>query len=387
MSEINSLLSVAKKVNNMAIAGLQGGSLIEFTRTTRVEPVVLLEQNLSTQPYMTDVLQSINTIFAAYYLQAVNQLSTVGGTSIIKILDPLNPNRDVLRNAVGFVGATLESLDNFKYQLPVPNKAFGLEHYIEPKVSLEDDKKSLKDKIAGHYGIGDDKKDGKEPASESKLSSKGIQEAVNLSVGKLIDVTLKAGNQEVTIPVAIRLIVSLIDSNTLVHTLSLSSKDLSVAGRYSAWKHGALSFMRDLILSQDLIDEHRRNLMKDKTGFYATNAKRNNRNIMSSIISGTPSLSSASNIMVMSKNSADKLEMEMGGRLKDFKFREKLFSETYVMLLVVVDTQWEMVKVYHRSIENPTELSVRDMKGASKDTSTDIVKLLQAYHAGSAPTL
>lgn len=348
-------LGVISKAAELASA-VKSDSLIEYGKVTRVEPVTLVDHQLLSQPVLTDVLQSLNSIFAAYYLQAVSLSCKVGSVDIIKLLDPLNPNRDVLANSSTAITGGLES---FAHALPVPYVTFGLEAYGDnPNAST----------------------------TEVKVMD-SLDRATNLSVGKLLDVKIESNGHKISIPVAVRLIVSTIASDVLVHTLSLKSKDTSVKERYHAWRAGMLTTIKDMVLCWDLISEHRRALMKDKTGFYAENEARNNRNILSTLLSGKPSIATASNIVVMSERSAKQLEAAANGKLKDFNTREKIFKDSYVMLLAVVDTQWEQVTIYHRSIDNATQLSYRDLKGASKDTGMDIGKILASFLEGKGPNL
>lgn len=349
-------LDVVGKLAEMA-SSVKSDSLVEFTKSTRVEPVTLVDQILVTNPVLTDVLQSLSSIFAAYYLQAIALTNKIGGVEVIRRLDPLNPNRDVLGNTTGFIGSV--TTEDFRYTLPVPGESYGLEAY------------------------GDLGNSSAQPAS--KLDS--LTQATNLSVGKLLEVEVSNGQNKAKIPVALRLIVSIIATDTLVHTLSLKSKDVSVKERYHAWRAGALSTIKDMILCQDLIDEHRKSLIKDTSGIYRASTTRSNKNVLSALLSGQPSIATASNIVVISDRAAKQLEVAVNGKLKDYATREKIFKDSYVMLMAVVDTQWEQVVIYHRSIDQFTQLSFRDIKSSSKDNNIDIGKILQSLLTGSAANL
>ena len=55
------------------------------------------------------------------------------------------------------------------------------------------------------------------------------------------------------------------------------------------------------------------------------------------------------------------------------------------MLLFIVDSEWEMVKIYHRGIEQPTRLTIKELKSSSKGNGPDIAEILKAYQLGRAP--
>lgn len=358
---ITTTLTAVGKIPDL-LRSARAGSLIEYTKTTRVEPVVLVDQGAVALPYIHDVLQSVNSIFAGYYLQAVALSLNVGKVDTIRVLDKVNPARDPAENAGMFIGDMLLSEESYKYGLPVIGQSFGLEAY------------------------GDDKK---QPVENSfgKDSVKMATEVANLSVGKLFDVHVESEGHKATIPVSVRLIVSAATPDNLVHILTVGSKDTSVKERYHAWRAGQLTFVKDLIMCQDLVDEHREALMKDATGQYASTLKRRDKNRLAAALSGSPSIATASNIYVLMNSTVSKLEGDIGGRLKDFKVRENIFKNTYIMLMVVIDPSWEQITIYHRSIDTPTQLSVKELKAANRGTGPDVAEILKAFQLGNAPTI
>jgi hypothetical protein len=148
-----------------------------------------------------------------------------------------------------------------------------------------------------------------------------------------------------------------------------------------------LSFIKDLIFCQDLIDARRQTLIKDKSGVFKSIIDRSNSNKISAILSGRPSVATASNILVMTKTTATQIEASVGGRFRDYSTRERMFKNTYVMLAVVIDTDFEQVTIYHRGIELPTNLSIRDIKSAGRNKNIDVGEILRAYQLGSNPTI
>lgn len=357
--------SLAQNSNLLAFAGetanITPGSLIEFSKTTRVEPIVLVDQKIIHLPYMQDVQQSLVSIFAAYYLQAVALSVNVGKVNTLKLLDRINPNRS-LSLAIEDHKETTMKTESYKYQLPLPGEAVGLEAY-GLDVGLE----------AGDIG--------------STGSINVIKEATNLSVGKLIEVNIESEGQKATFPVNIRLLTNGIASDTLVHMLTTGSKDISFGGRWHEWRSGQIEFIRDLVLCQDLIDEYRNAMIKDKKNIYADIAKRKNNNRISTLLSGKSSLATASNIVVMSDSTRKDIERTIGGKISDFKIRERIFAQTYLMLLVVIEPEWEQITIYHRSLDTPTELSAKDMKSANRGNGPDITDILKAYQLGNAPSM
>lgn len=394
-------------------------SLIRFTKSTRVEPIALVDQRISHLPFMPDIMQSLSSIFTGYYLQAVSLAVNVGRVNVIKLLDALNPTRDVSDAAAAAIvdnissnEAHMLSLESYRYQLPVPGQAVGLENFGDHLDDIHRDRRArkkaykrlgadvltaVKNSETGKAAVDD----AKEYLEKSKLyhgsdkskvefgkdTIRAVHEAVNLSVGKLVEVTVSDDGKSATFPIAIRLISTIVSAPILVHILGDGSRNVSAKERYHAWRSGQIEFIRDLVLCQDLIDEHRAALMKDKSGVYGQILARRAGNSTAAMLTQTPSIGTASNLVVLSKQTVKELEQQIGGRLSDAKTRDKIFKNTYIMIMVVVDPDWEQVTFYHRGIATPTQLSIRELKTANKSTGPDIAEILKAYQLGQNPTI
>lgn len=377
MNDIVTGLNLASKLTDTMRAA-KSGSLIEYTQPTRVEPIVLMDESLIRLPYAGDIMQSLTSLFSGYYLQAIALSVNVGSVDVIRLLDKLNPKRNATDNLINGVSngvATVVSLEDarsYRFALPVPGGRDGLQSL---NVSLEDiDEPAIPE--------------GNPPtltAGRDTVSMLG--ELTNLSVGKMLEVHIESEGNKATFPINVRLICSGIGTKELVHILSVGSKNISVKERFHAWRAGQLEFVRDLLLCQDLIDAHKKTLAKDPTGLYDELRKRRKGNSISAIFSGQPSVATASNIIVMSSQAVKDVERQVGGRLKDFRVREKLFRETYCMILCVVDPEWEHVTFYHRSIAIPTEMSVKELAVSNKGKGPDVAEILKAYQLGNSPAI
>ena len=370
-------LSLVQKLPDI-FRSSRSNSLIQFSKPTRVEPICLMDDRCVNISFISDVMQSLTSIFSGYYLQAAALSVNVGKVDVIGLLDRINPNRSLDDNVVkGILNTDLRpgmlSMESYEHALPTPDDKMGVEHF-----GLE---------ASGVLGAlsGDEGPDG--TLSDMSDAMKAAREVSNLSVGKLLQVEVSSGQQKATFPVAVRLIVTAAPSNGVVHTLSLGQRNTGVKERYHAWRAGQLEFMRDLVLCQDLIKAHKEGLMYDESGIYNASMKRRRANSLSAIFSGQPSVATVSNIVIISDQTRKDLERKIGGRLKDFRTREKLMNSTYTMLLVVIDPDWELVTIYHHSIDTPTELSASDMKNPSAKGGPDITEILKAYTEGKSPSL
>lgn len=342
-------LSAVKKAIDFANLA-RADSYVAATRAARVEPIALVDADCTHMEKTSDVMQTALTLVTAYYLQAVALMTNVEGVQVAKELDRLNPNRDLVGNALGFGGDIL-STEAFKDRLPKP----GLTPALEASVA-------------------------------SKENATTLKELANLSVGKIVNVDLGTGQNKFTVPISIRLIATTVPSRTMIHMLAGDQEDKSWTERWYAWKSGRLATIKDMIFCNDLIKAHRRRGMQDKDGLYNAVSKRVSGNAISAFFTAKPSVATASNIVVMSQNTAEQLEASLAGKLSNVHVREKMLEHTTVMLMFIIDPAYERVTIYHRGIPEGNELGLRDLKSVNK-SGPDIAEILKAYSMAAAPSL
>ena len=358
----------------------KSGSLIEYTRATRVEPVTLVDMRSAQLPYIDDVLYAGLNIFSAYYLQAVALSVNVGQVNVLRLLDKLNPNRDPF-DAESTAAGTLKwkfkpgGADNGASQesrhmaLPFPGQ-----HDASPYSQEDDAPAPPQAQVTGPAGT----------------AVKSVNESPNLAVGKLLEINVSSEGQTGHFPVMVRLMTNTIAPDVMAHTLTLgATQQTSLKERWHGWRSGQLAFFKDLILCQDLIDEHRKNLMEDTSGYYKAMSNNGIKNQIAGILSNNPSVAAASSIFVMNAETAKQVESNLRGKLSDFKTREQLFANNYAMMMFVIDPDWEQVTIFYRSIEQATEVSIRELQRSNKNGKggPDITDILNAFRQFKSPTL
>ena len=388
-----------------ALKDAKSNSIIEYTRPARVEPIVLLDDSLRHHAYMTDVLQTITSIFSGYYLQAISLSCNVGSIDTLRLLDKMNPNRSPVDSAINSGSRAVNYLATEAYaegSLPgVEKHNIGNSKKTRGKRLREKANKHRDEKIARQdkYNKANSKESSVEVDKSTKTKStktdvwlgsnslKDVQTNTNLSVGKMLEVNIDSNGSTATIPVNVRLIVKSVVSSTMAALLTNGVQDTSVKERFHRWQSGELRFVQDLIMCQDIIDNHKKALMADRDGSLRGVVNRSSRNRFSALISGDISIASASSILIVSRSVAREMERMLMGKLKDFRIREKLFHSTCTMLMVVVDTEWEQVEIYHRSIHEETTLSIKEVKNSSSKDGPNISDILSAYKLGTAPSM
>lgn len=355
-SAISALTSAAPNSVGFVRDAVNTDSLVSFTQGGRVEPIVAVDQECLAYEITSDVLQSLQAIYTGYYLQAISYTATIDGVSVLNVLDRFNPNRDPVGHVLNRVG-----MESYDHRLP----------------SYDDEP------VRWGPALEADKSDSS--VSLGRTDPKDLtREAVNLSVGKIVNVTIRVNDKTATVPVSIRLLANLTDSETMSHILSIGSVDNSFKERYHGYRSGRLDFWNDIILNSDIVDAHRRNLLRDKSGIYAEIMSRRANNAATAALTRTMSVSTASNMVVVSTSTLQATEARIGGEFKNFKFRERIFNETYLMIVAVVNPEWQTVTFYTRGIALPTVLSFKDIKTAGKGNGPDIFSIFKALEQGTA---
>lgn len=349
-------------------------SLIAASTHARAEPLCLIDNDAAFAEALPETMRSLLTLYTAYYMQALAITSTVGRIDPGKQLERLNPARDAsshIESAKSWIMAT----ESFKYKLPTPN---------EFKAALES--ATLDAVLKGNKPQVDDTKDGESSAALGKDSIANLRETVDLSIGKIFNVTISDNGNEAVIPVSVRLMANMITTTELLHILTIGAEDNSADERYHGWRSGRLSLIKDNFLNLDLIRAHRHKLMKDNSGFYESMVKRYRSNQASAFLSGKSSIAQASNIVVMTTETLEKLEGLLMGKFSNFAVRDRVFKNTQLMLIAVIDKSWDRVTFYHDGIAHSTTVTKAAMSSGNAK-GPDVSEILKAYQLGNSPSM
>lgn len=350
--------SLVRALGNLPdfINALSSDSLPDATKSLRIEPLVLVDTTLQGQDFMSPLMQVLTNVYGGYILQAFAINSTIGDIAISRYVDRVNPKRSPLNSLVGtVVDASRIGLESYQYRLP---------RYDEPyNVGME----------AGEYGAS---KGGGVTRNVTKDAINQMRDIEQLAVGKMLEVTITHNGQSATVPMLVRLAPIGITPSVLNTVFSLDGYKNTYKERWHRWRSGELRLVQDMIFCNDLIDQHKAALRQDTRGFYRQVLKNRSGNKLSAIFSGTPSINSASNVAIINSETVAEIEVELGGSIENPGVREKIFSTSSLMLLVVVDTQWDRVWIYHRGVDKPSELRVADLKPLTKNGGPDVSEIL-----------
>jgi len=226
------------------------------------------------------------------------------------------------------------------------------------------------------------------PSADNDKTIHNIMDDSNLSVGKILDVKLVQGDQTITMPVSVVLNTKVIESDDFVSICKVNHQDKTFMGRWHKWRSGEISFIKDYLLCLDLIEADKKALLADKTHSLLSMRSKRYKGVMATLLSGYASPNAVSTMIIISKDTANKVEITMRGSFKSHTVREKYFDSNSTMMLVVVDTKMERFTIYQRGISDYSEYTLDDIKhNDKKPNGVDIDSVLKAYQLGNAANI
>lgn len=363
-------LAAAHLITN-AIHDVKTNNLAEYTKKCRVVSKCILDNKLlNLDPkVLRSILQTELSLYAGFYLTAVNMTAQVGNVSVMRLLDKFSTDSDVL-SAVGN-SVWWQSMEGYEYIDP---DSIKLPNYSSESFD-DDDDEMLKFK-------------GSSKPYDNKDTIQKINDESNLVVGKILDVKIVSGDQSVTIPIQIMLSPISMASNDIVTSASFNSSDKTMVGRWRQWRSGEISFFKDYLLALDQVEANRKGLVADKTGVLTAIQSQRSKGILATLLRGYAAPNAVSAMLNISKDTSKQLEYTLRGKLTDFTTRKRYFEGNSLMSLIVIDPQMERFTVFQRGISEYGTYTFDDVKNNStKTTGTDIESILKAYSAGHAAIL
>lgn len=349
-----------------ALAGL--GSYSDVAEMSRAEFITLVDTDCMNVEFMPEVAQSILSISCAYYMQAMSILGNTAAQRSTELLNRLNPRGTSTKwYTVESHGVnapqddTKMAIESYQWRLPTNHSA---------QVALE---------AHTHTAVG-------------KLDSSvkaAVHDNANLSVGKIVNVSIDTDvpGKPFVLPVTFRLNVKNIPGKDLVTLLSNAKVGNTLVERYHAWRAGEISFVSDFLLCSDMVRERKKLMMGDRSGALAAiSGAGRNKSRIGGFFRGKPNLGNSAATYVISSATAKELERQLVGNLSDFKTRQRVFETGNMLLLVVIDKQFEEITFYHRGISEYSTMRLRDIKIANKGDGPSLTDLMTAMLNGRAPS-
>ena len=356
-------------------------SLSDVSKIARVEPITLISSSLTGTKELYNVLHGVLNIYAAYYLQAVSILSAqLTDVRILKILDKTNPDRDLKTLlASGYLGYESRGVDKVNIKtLSLEGCAFKLPMLVTDR----------ENKLATE-SVFDEDDHGTLGNSINKLDT---FEKLGTAVGKVVEVKFKVRKtddklaDEYSIPVVVKLDTMIIPKEVIGRIMTSNADEITLGSRFRDAITGRISFIKDFLLASDLIQTHKKTMIKDPTGYYNQLLKRVNNSRIYSALSGNISLAGISSVVVISEEDENEVQKLIGGKLTNTKTRDIVFDNTSAMMIVVVDREWQRVSMYIKGIDGFSQNTFDEFKMMSSNSSeAALMDAIKTFSMNGAP--
>ncbi|MFM7008369.1 MAG: hypothetical protein ACKO0Z_03435 [Betaproteobacteria bacterium] len=360
---------VAEMVANISVDNAEAailskttGSLTMASSASRVEPRVIIDESLSNFEGLEAVQKFVFYLFTGYYLCAANMMSTINGVTVSDKLGQLNPNRDL--SMLGYSAPT--RLDALNGQIMMADN-------VTCSISTECYKYALPIKRSGQYTF------------ESKRLTDDLM-AGNLAIGKIVSVEFTVDGTNYRMPVVIRLIPRF-DHGQLCKAI-LSNEDIqdnSLRGRIDKVNSGEIEFMRDFIFCRDMNEKKRKLAVLDKNGTYKEMQDKQGKNLLTAFLTGKRSYALANSIMIIDSAAMRQAEISLKGRLESAAVRKAIFSNTTLMMLIVVDRAYERIKVASAGVSDVAEYSIKQIT-VKDNKDVDLKEFIAAFAHNRTPS-
>ena len=329
-------------------------SYTDLAKLTTLQPIVIESSDLSNLEYLPAIHNTALSLFCGQYLQAVDVLAGVQDVAVLKILDKLNPERDLTgwammpairgESAGGAAGA------DFKYRLPQG----------KPQRRVE----------AGGRGT-------------------DLDGSVNMGVGRLLEVDICTTNEHGTevkakFRVGVRLKIMSAPEEVVTNVLTGGAVERDFMSRFYGLMDGSKHWLYDIALGDDIIAAKMKMAVKDKQRIAEVINGRASTNRRAGVLTNNPSLAMASNIIVMSDAVAAKAAYTTGGTINDADVRRKIFDKTLAYIMIVVDRTTDRVRFYVKGQPDYAVLGRRELESkGDKGKTPDIMEIFKAIQTTS----
>lgn len=334
-------------------------SLSEFSDKASLNPALMIGEDVITsvdQDVIHNINQQLLSIYTGMYLKCIDFMIPPdpkdGEITVERLLEPLSDKKTA------------------------PVRSRTLDKLAETLADL-----TLESRWGLNEGSMLDSFDA-ENYKESDLSRPGA-----LAVGKVINVPLKVGDRDLTVPVTAVIRPHVFDQAFMQRVLEafVGEDNGFIARFHKYWNTGEIKSFAEYALALDMIENDKKLRLEDKDGIYSMVKNNRSKGLLTTLVTGTKQMNIASHMVCVTENGKRDLERSMRGKLNRHRDREEFFQAVGAMILTVVNPVRETVTFYQRGIENYGIYSYDDLKGASTNTGqSDIGSILKAFKQGES---
>jgi len=355
------------------------GRITKVVTDRIIRPFVIISDKLEfmDKKKLSDIIKYNVDLFAAYYLQAIKILSNVYNVDVTMIARQVT-DKTLVRSVSKAIKSSksMMSFGNENAEDAIINNI--VKKHINLSLGLEDDNDDDVDSTT-------ETTDNVNTSTNTEISFKEADKElkVNDNFIKVINVDLrissKTGNDKselkVSVPFVIAPLVMYTNSEVFIKNVLGMGSEEEFSTRWLKFRSGEIGLW-DLIFAGDLINEYKRNKIKNENDVAKLITKKNLKNLTANALTMEGGFTTYTNMYIFDKSDEILIEDSIEEDLVDPEVWQDLALKLLAFDINFVNSEKETITNFIADMPTYSVLTFRDIKKKSKDN--DIDDLLKA---------
>jgi len=338
MSNIKGIIEVMSKelgdLGKKVDVAKTNGSIGSFLSSFIVTPRIVISESLRDSEELDSVIEYNLDVFSLMYSRVFDLLLTVYGFDTKMALRTLgNGARYSLESSDGLYGEPSFEVCAEKCKFPL-----DINH-----ASIE-----AKDTLANRA------------IKEIELSTR----VHHPDTGRDMDIRVK---------MLMKATITYTNPKEIFTAVDTQGKRISFGYRLDEYRSGAIS-LTNLIFSNDLLKEWKKNRLAEKTDFLKYIEERRRKNTENLAMHRTVNMSKMFQMLIVSKNDLKMIEKITGGKMNKDRVKDQILDSILSMSLTSVDGDYKIVDLYLSDIAGNVELTFGALKKGGANNNDEIIK-------------
>jgi len=354
------------------------GSITKLLSKYIIEPTIICSKDASTSEVYDKVLELQTDVFAAYFTQAFQILSTVHGLHHAAIVDMISTdNAGVGRVVKTGVKLALESGEtNFIDEL---RAGFLQIHGVVSTESGDNRKGRNGNKFISNPKANrmDIKKD--DDGSLRSILSRSIE--ITIPMKRMVD-GKEVTSHTVILPMTIKCNIITTPLDSIINLLDVKSPDTAFRARLDEYRSGGITF-RELVFAGDLIEKYKKQKKSDGDELIKEmNDRLLSANVKALNHKGVVGYEKSYSMIIISNGDKLTLDRYMKEDITKNRGKRRLLDRTNSMTLTVLDEDYQMVTLITADISGSSTVSYKAISKRKDSKGSDMSEIIKAMMAG-----
>lgn len=357
-------------------------SLSSFIKSSYITSRVYIDGTIAQEPITTDILRASHMLYCSYIMNAFAMNQYIASAKTLK--DGITA-KDYLS-----IVATESLMD---YDSIVEALEAEDEYISIKKTSLEKIAKVYKNEKDKNKALNErnEELEKEKTGQRISVSERDISADNKLPAGRLLELRLQnpEGKETVTLNLLVQMFPYIVGSGLISQFVT---KDYvpNFLKRLIQWKVGEISFWKDLVANMDIIHKRSELIVRDSSGVVKEELKRQSKNrsrLFKNFKDSKQKYRNLANaVLILDKDTVDRVYSESGLNLNNPSDRNRYFTTSFTMMIIVVDTMHNLADFYINGIDVHGTYTFDQLHSrAKKDGGIDLMDFIKAMGRSQLP--